>query len=92
MNSGLFLPLLLASSISLSSTLFYSDFNSILPKAYAEDNDCEDKAFEKYLKRGDKPFEQYLDKADDVPLPSDEDDYDEYLDEIEPLAEDYIDD
>jgi len=28
--------------------------------------------------------------ADDVPLPSDEDDSDEYLDELEPLAEDYI--
>jgi hypothetical protein len=90
LKRGPFLPLLLASSITLSSTLFYSDFNSILPKAYAGDKDCEDKAFEKYLKKGDEPFEKYLDNADDVPLPSDEDDVDEYLDELEPLAEDYI--
>jgi hypothetical protein len=37
----------------------------------------------KYFKKGEKPFKQYLDKADVVPLPRDEDDYDEYLDSIE---------
>lgn len=37
----------------------------------------------KYFKKGEKPFKQYLDKVDVVPLPRDEDDYDEYLDSIE---------
>jgi hypothetical protein len=57
----------------------------------AED-DCEDKAWKKYMKNGEVPYDKYLDKADDVPLPSDEDDVDEYLDNLDPLAEDYIDD
>jgi hypothetical protein len=60
-------------------------------QAHAED-DCDDKAFKKYLKKGEKPFKKYLDKADDVPLPSDKDDVDKYLDKLNPLAKDYIDD
>ena len=75
------------------SALSISDFSSsILNKVYAGNDDCEDEAFQKYLKKGEKPFEKYLDRADDVPLPKDKDDVDEYLDELDPLAEDYIDD
>jgi hypothetical protein len=41
--------------------------------------------------KGDMLFEIYLDRANDVPLPSDEDHYDDYLEKLEPLAKDYID-
>jgi len=90
LKGTLSITILLVSSISL--TAFNSDFSdSIVSKTYAND-DCEEKALKKYLKKGEDPFEKYLDRAGDVPLPSDEDDVDEYLDELNPLAEDYIDD
>lgn len=84
-----FLILFIISSIILTGSIFYPIFN--LTPVNAED-DCEKKAFKKYMKKGDKPFEKYLDRADDVPLPKDEDDVDDYLDDLEPLAKDYIDD
>jgi hypothetical protein len=88
MNVSVF-ALMLLSSIALMGTIFYPNFNSM--QTHAED-DCEDKAFKKYMKSGEEPYDKYLDSADDVPLPNDEDDVDEYLDDLEPLAEDYIDD
>lgn len=45
----------------------------------------------KYIMKGDTLFERYLDRANDVPLPSDEDDYNDYLEKLDPLAKDYID-
>jgi hypothetical protein len=41
--------------------------------------------------KGDRPIDRYLGRANDVPLPSDEDDYDDYLEKLDPLAKDYID-
>ena len=81
--------LLLMSSIALMGTIFYPNFNFM--QAHAED-DCEDKAFKKYMKSGQEPYDKYLDSAGEVPLPDDEDEVDEYLEDLEPLAEDYIDD
>jgi hypothetical protein len=87
----LFSRLVLASLISFS-VLFLGSNSYFILSSYAADNNCEDKAFKKYLKKGEKPFQKYLDNADDVPLPSDKDDVDEYLDKLDPLAKNYIDD
>jgi hypothetical protein len=91
LNIRLFLRLVVASLISFS-VLFLGSNSYFNLSSYADENDCEDKAFKKYLKDGEKPFEKYLDKADNVPLPDNEDNVDKYLDDLEPLAEDYIDD
>jgi hypothetical protein len=89
MKNAFILALMLIFSTALPVSFYY--VNSNLMQAHAED-DCDDKAFKKYLKKGEKPFKKYLDKADDVPLPSDKDDVDKYLDKLNPLAKDYIDD
>jgi hypothetical protein len=89
MKNSLILASVLMFSAALTGAFYYA--NSNLMQAHAED-DCEDKAFKKYMKKGDKPFERYLDKADNVPLPKDEDDVKDYLDDLDPLAKDYIDD
>jgi hypothetical protein len=89
MNNPLILALVLTFSTALTGSFLFATSNFM--QAHGED-DCEDKAFKKYLKKGEKPFEKYLDKADDVPLPSDKGDVDEYLDKLDPLAKDYIND
>jgi hypothetical protein len=89
MKNPFILALVLILSTALAGPVYYPNSNSM--QARGED-DCEDQAFKKYMKKGDKPFERYLDRADDVPLPKDENDVKDYLDDLEPLADDYIDD
>ncbi|HEY7227626.1 MAG TPA: hypothetical protein VH481_05825 [Nitrososphaeraceae archaeon] len=91
MKIRLFSCVVLSSFIYFSVLFLYSN-SYINLSSYADETNCEDKAFKKYLKKGEKPFEKYLDKADDVPLPSGKDDVDEYLDKLDPLAKDYIND
>jgi hypothetical protein len=78
--------------LMLSSVLTGSFYYSISNSMQASGDDCEDKAFKKYMKKGDKPFDKYMDKADKVPLPKDKGDVKDYLKDLDPLAKDYIDD
>jgi hypothetical protein len=89
MKNSVILASVLMFSTALTGSFYSANYDFM--QAHAED-DCEDKAFKKYMKKGDKPFDKYLDKADDVPLPKDKDDADDYLDELDPLAKDYVDD
>jgi hypothetical protein len=81
--------LLFIFSVAFIAVVTYSQYNPI--QLYAEE-DCEDKAWKKYMKNGEIPYEKYIDRADDVPLPDDEDQVNDYLNKLDPLAEDYIDD
>jgi len=89
MKSGIVSTLLIILSFSVSGTVLGSTI--LFMQAHASD-DCEDEAFEKYMKKGEGPYDKYMDRADDVPLPNDEEDVDDYLDDLEPFAEDYIND
>ena len=53
-------------------------------------DDCEDRSFNKYMKKGEKPFQRYLDKAGDVPLPHSKKGYNKYFDKIDNYAQDYL--
>ena len=55
------------------------------------DEDCADRMFDKYLKDAEPEFDKYIDEADDVPFPDSESEVDDYLDSLDPLAEEYID-
>jgi len=88
MKNLVILVLVIMLSSVLTGSFFYANSNSM----QVNGDDCEDKAFKKYMKKGDKPFEKYMDKADKVPLPKDKGDVKDYLKDLDPLAKNYIDD
>lgn len=55
------------------------------------DEECADRMFDKYVKGAEPEYDKYLDKADDVPFPDSENEINDYLDSLDPLAEEYID-
>ena len=55
---------------------------------YMKDSEPE---FDKYMKDAEPEYDKYLDKANDVPLPDSESEVNDYLDSLDPLAEEYID-
>jgi hypothetical protein len=55
------------------------------------DEECADRMFDKYEKDAEPEYDKYLDKAEQIPLPYSESDINNYLDSLDPLAEEYID-
>jgi hypothetical protein len=51
----------------------------------------QDKMFDKYVKGVEPEYDKYLDKVEQIPLLDSENDIDNYLDSLDPLAEEYID-
>ena len=71
------------------------NFESVQIYAYDLDDfyvkECAHKMFDKYVKDAEPEYDKYLDKAEEIPLPDSESDIDNYLDSLDPFAEEYID-
>ena len=97
---ALFLSISYSICFDLVNSQIYAASDFDLGNLY--DEECADKMFDKYMKDSEPEFDKYmkdsepefdkyLDNANDVPLPDSESEVNDYLDSLDPLAEEYID-
>lgn len=82
----------IAGSVLISNNLFMVVYS--YPYSFSYDKECADRVFNNYLSNAEPEFDKYLDKADSLyggSSPQSESEVNDYLDKLNPLAQEYID-